>query len=883
MTSPPPPPSYAHFDAFALPTLVVRAGEVVYVNAPMLGLLERAAPAVLGQPVWLLLDPGEQGAVRERYQRRMRGEPVPSTYETRVVAGDGSSRQVELSLERCGELDVVVFARDVTARAGRRQLMLELARLGTSLPSTAGTEEAVLARLFEGLEALGLAFSWLLPEPGGRVRIARAWALAQVRSDFEAGTGHTLEGLTGSLSPKLAQAWEEGAAYGDDYALEAAQFVDAPLAGFTREMLLRRGQVHFIVVRVDVQGQPRALLRLAGRWLRAEDLPVLRLFGAQVSAALDSAWAIQDLSNRNTALAALDRLATAAARAPDPQAFFATGIREVRGLLDCAGASLFLVSPDGQHLELMHAEGPGMDTLGAIRRMPMQGTQMGEVIRTGQARVLSTDQSAAAVRPLLAAQGLQTLAIIPLQLHRRAMGTLSLGFTEQRTLSEVELETLHAMGAHFAAAAETNRLLDEARRRAEDLAIVHEVGHSLTGTLELQQLLDRGVVNLARIVDAPDAYLFLADPAGERLEIRAAAGAHPELVGLYLPAHPPDSSLVARVFQTRELALVEDARVDSRVNPELRRRELGLGYLALALVVRERTVGVAVISETRRPRRFTPGEVERAAAVANQLAVALDSARLYEDLKRSYAELARAHAQLVHTERLAALGELSAVVAHEVRNPLGAIFNAVASLKRQAGPHASSLPLLEIVSEESERLNHIVNDLLEFARPAQPQLRPLPLTPLLREAVGAALGAASGPLRLEWALPEEALAPVPMDERLLRQVFLNLAQNAVQAMPQGGLLHVRVAPQPGAHESLAVELTDSGPGVPAELRGRIFEPFFTTRAQGTGLGLALVKRIVEAHAGSVEVTAGPGGGARFRVVLPVAPPARERGVLGGRQ
>jgi two-component system, NtrC family, sensor histidine kinase HydH len=295
-------------------------------------------------------------------------------------------------------------------------------------------------------------------------------------------------------------------------------------------------------------------------------------------------------------------------------------------------------------------------------------------------------------------------------------------------------------------------------------------------------------------------------------------------------------------------------------------------------VVRERIVGVAVISETRAPRRFTPGEVERAAAVANQLAVALDSARLYEDLKRSYAELARAHAQLVHTERLAALGELSAVVAHEVRNPLGAIFNAVASLKRLVGPQSPTLPLLDIVGEESERLNHIVNDLLEFARPAQPQLKPQALAPVLQEAVAAALSEAEGPLQVEWSVPEP-LSPVPMDERLLRQAFLNLAQNAVQAMPRGGVLRVQVHPQPGTHESLAVELTDSGPGIPPELRSRIFEPFFTTRAQGTGLGLALVKRIVESHAGSVEVVSAPEGGGRFRVVLPVEQPQRPRALL----
>ena len=232
--SPPLPLSYAHFDVFALPTLVVRAGDVVYANPAILALLERPAHAVVGRPVWTLLGAEEEAVVRERYQRRLRGEAVPSTYETRIVAGDGSSRQVELSLERYGEQDVVVFARDVTARADRRQLMLELARLGTLLPSTAGTETAVLAKLFEGLEAMGLAFSWLLPGPDGRVRIARAWALPQVRSDFEARTGQSLEGLVGTLSPKLAQAWREGAAYGDDYALEAAQFVGEPMAEVRR-------------------------------------------------------------------------------------------------------------------------------------------------------------------------------------------------------------------------------------------------------------------------------------------------------------------------------------------------------------------------------------------------------------------------------------------------------------------------------------------------------------------------------------------------------------------------------------------------------------------------------------------------------------------------
>jgi signal transduction histidine kinase len=612
------------------------------------------------------------------------------------------------------------------------------------------------------------------------------------------------------------------------------------------------------------------------RSLSEVELETLHAMGAHFAAAAQSHRLLSELRGRVDELSLLNEVARGLSTL-EPVAQLTQALERLLPTFEVDRGAAFL--REGEELVLVAQRGLSEATAARLARLRNGAGPASDAMRSGRIVVAdSLEQVEPRTRRYLEAESIHTLAAVPLVAKGEALGVLMLGRRQARGFGARELELLSSVGAQLGVALDSSRLFHEARRRAEDLAIVHEVGRSLTGTLELQQLLDHGVVNLARIVDAPDAYLFLADAAGERLEIRAVAGDHPELVGQSLSVHPHDSSLVARVFRSREVALVEDARVDPRVNRELVSRELGMGYLALPLVVRERIVGVAVISETRAPRRFTPGEVERAAAVANQLAVALDSARLYEDLKRSYAELARAHAQLVHTERLAALGELSAVVAHEVRNPLGAIFNSVASLKRLVGPHSPTLPLLDIVGEESERLNHIVNDLLEFARPAQPQLRPQALGPVLQEAVAAALVSAPGRFDIHWTLPE-ALAPVAMDERLLRQAFLNLAQNALQAMPQGGALRVRVQVQPGAHEALAVELTDSGPGVPPELRSRIFEPFFTTRAKGTGLGLALVKRIVESHAGSVAVTGAPEGGACFRVLLPLAPPLRPGGVL----
>jgi signal transduction histidine kinase len=258
--------------------------------------------------------------------------------------------------------------------------------------------------------------------------------------------------------------------------------------------------------------------------------------------------------------------------------------------------------------------------------------------------------------------------------------------------------------------------------------------------------------------------------------------------------------------------------------------------------------------------------VERAAAIANQLAVAVENAGLYEDLRRSYAELERAQHRLVQRERLAALGELAAVVAHEVRNPLGVIFNSLGSLRRLVRPTGDAKLLLDIVGEEADRLNRIVGDLLDFARPSTPELRPERLEQVVEEAVSVALSQHRAPVEIAREL-DPAVPPVPMDARLVRQAVLNIAMNAVQAMPRGGRLTLRT--RRGA-DAVLLEIEDSGAGIPEEVGPRIFEPFFTTKASGTGLGLAVVKRIVEGHGGTVAVRSRPGAGAVFALSFPLA-------------
>jgi PAS domain S-box-containing protein len=471
----------------------------------------------------------------------------------------------------------------------------------------------------------------------------------------------------------------------------------------------------------------------------------------------------------------------------------------------------------------------------------------------------------------------RALVAVPVVLRGEPLGVLVADEDRgPRRFTESDVERLTAVADRLAVAIENARLYLETRRRAEELGLLHEVGRSLVETLDIEQVLRAGVRNLARIVDAPDAYLMLATEDGARLEVRAVTGSGAGRAGtLHLPLVPPGQSLAARVFASREPLVVEDALIDPRVQPVLRDQTGARAQLALPLVVRDRAIGAVVIVETRGPRLFTPAEVERAAAIANQLAVAAENARLYEDLRRSYAQLARAQQQLIHRERLAALGELSAVVAHEVRNPLGVIFNSLGSLRRLVRPGGDAKMLFDIVEEEADRLNRIVGDLLDFARPSTPQVRPELLDRVVEDAVVSAVGTGS-PIELAREL-DPSVPPVAMDARLVRQAVLNVAVNAVQAMPRGGRITIRTRRD---GDDAVLEIEDTGVGIPEEVRERIFEPFFTTKASGTGLGLAVVKRIVEGHGGAVAVRSTPGTGTVFALRFPIHGPVENDPPIG---
>jgi signal transduction histidine kinase len=246
-------------------------------------------------------------------------------------------------------------------------------------------------------------------------------------------------------------------------------------------------------------------------------------------------------------------------------------------------------------------------------------------------------------------------------------------------------------------------------------------------------------------------------------------------------------------------------------------------------------------------------------------------------LEAKTTELEHARVALVERERLAGLGELAAVVAHEVRNPLAVVFNALAGLRRFPAAHEDATVLLGIIEQEANRLKRLVATLLDAVRPFEPQIAPHALAAIVEDSVALSTGRAEHHRDDVTVQIEIAIGTTyPCDDVLLTQALSNLVSNALDAPGRSAPVLVRVTTNAG-EGAVRFEVTDDGTGVAEVDRDRIFSPFFTTRATGTGLGLTLVKRIAEAHQGSVALEVPAERGARFVLELPAtAKPAISR-------
>lgn len=416
-----------------------------------------------------------------------------------------------------------------------------------------------------------------------------------------------------------------------------------------------------------------------------------------------------------------------------------------------------------------------------------------------------------------------------------------------------------------------NGLLNaRARRLEEELSALDR---ELSRTLSLSELAHHllGRLHEAASVPACNLYLYQADSGLYRLAQQQGPRVEAQmesLAGLPFAQGFLDGERAYVRADLARLAQPGGPRRGADPDPEqaalrLRAMEAMGADLCLPLRSGDQVLGWLNLRDEPASDGFSREEIRRLCATVDRAAMVLENVRAVEAIKEQH--------------RLAALGTMAAGLAHEIRNPLAGIKGAAQLLDQERDPELVR-EFLGVIVDETDRLSRVVAQFLDYARPFELHLEPTSLARIARaviELVQRAEASRRVELRLEV---DEDLPPLIADPDKVRQVLLNLVQNAIQAQPEGGAVRVRVRAgrlrSRNAPPAQILEVEDRGPGVPAEDREKLFIPFFTTRPDGNGLGLAICKRLVEAHGGSIQLIAAAGPGARFEVRLPLQPPTR---------
>lgn len=340
---------------------------------------------------------------------------------------------------------------------------------------------------------------------------------------------------------------------------------------------------------------------------------------------------------------------------------------------------------------------------------------------------------------------------------------------------------------------------------------------------------------------------------------------------------PLDSDeLVVRVVREKQVAHVTDAYADDRVSEAFRSLLGANSFVCVPLIAKDEAVGAIVVDNLYSGRPITREQIELLAIFANHVGLAIENAEAYDALHRqitklqdAYRELRETQGKLVQSEKLAAIGEVAAHVAHEIRNPLVTIGGFARSIRRQIGEDHPCRRSVDIIIDEVQRLEKILANVMDFSKPSAPWKRPTKINQVIQNTcVLLSEHFASRNITLTHELDPD-LPLVMIDAEQIKQALLNILKNAAESIAGSGHVHVASRLQDGA---VWVDVTDTGKGIPEDMIPNIFDPFFTTRPDGTGLGLAVTRKIIIDHGGDIEVRSKVGTGTTFTISLPADVP-----------
>lgn len=797
---------------------VYRAGRIIYANQQcqrVTGYSQEELGAATLSPGDLVTSE-DRPLVYENFRRNVQGEEV-DPYEARLLTKDG-------------QLIDAVFSTRAIDYQGERAILGTVADISERIRTEREVEERRL--YLEGV---------LSSAPDAIITLDAEHRVVEWNPGAERLFGYTREEAIGrDIDPLITNQHTHG---------EAFEFTHQVLSGHTLSPVE--------TVRYHKDGTPVDVMVTGSPILVGDELIGVVAIYTDIS---ERKQAMEEIRSQAEMLEALHETALGLASQRDLTDLLEAVVARAVHLLEARGGGIYLYRPDSDDLEFVLTHNLEPDRTGAVLQRG-EGLS-GKVLESGRSMSVDNYSTWEERAAQFEDAGFAACVAVPIVWGDRLLGVLNVLDDPPRVFSDSDIAILERVVLLTGAAMEQTRLLEETRERWREAETLRQAGAAVAEVLSLDERLECILEQLGRVLPYDSASVQLLREG--TLEIVGGRG-FPDLdavVGLEFPM--PGDNPNTQVVEERRPILLDDAQT---AHPPFRQPPHNhiRSWLGVPLIVHDRVIGLLAVDSTERGH-FNQAHIRLVIPFADQVAVALENARLYSDLQQQMEELKSTQAQLVQSAKLAAVGEMAAGVAHELNNPLTSVLGYAEIAMSEMPPGDPHRKDLEQIISEALRAHEIVRNLLNFSRQTGPLRQSTDLNQILHQTLAVIrYHLETSGLSIEEDYDAE-IGQIYLDPGQIKQVFLNLLTNAYQAMPEGGALSIRTA---RVGEEAAVSITDTGAGILPENLERIFDPFFSTKSSGTGLGLSVSLGIVQRHGGRIEVESTPGQGSTFTVWLPL--------------
>ena len=575
----------------------------------------------------------------------------------------------------------------------------------------------------------------------------------------------------------------------------------------------------------------------------------------------------QEMRQRSQELSALNAIASTASQSLDLDEILEVTFNKVLEAMGVEAGGIYILDEGEKKLVAKVYRGVSPELI--EETMKLDDGLAGQALRSGEPIVVEDiSKEQGLIRMAARREGLRSYISVPLKSKDKVLGVMDVITRSPRRFAPRDVELLTSIGNQIGVAIENVRLFEETKRRLQESDILFQVGKALTSVLDLEKLLQL-IINSAveTISPAERGVIHLLDKASGELHPKALAGK--ALGALRETKMRIGEGIAGLTIEEGETINVPDINADPRF--------LRLGgpqefksLLVAPLLIGEKRIGTISV-ESGEVDAFGPDDERLLTTLASQAAIAIENARLFDDLNKAYKELATTQAQLFQSAKLSAIGELAAGVAHEISNPLTTIIGDIQLLLREMKPGQPGYESAKAIERAGWRASKVVRSLLSFSRREEYDFAPTDINDTIETALSLiAYQIERASIHITKDLATD-IPPALASAHHLEEVWINLLLNARDAIPKGqeGEIHIasRLDEQ---NRSVQVLVSDNGCGIPPEHLGKMFEPFFTTKdpGKGTGLGLYISYNIIEQHHGSIQVESEVGEGTTFTVTLP---------------